>query len=92
MCATAPAPQAETSDTVSPAPVRAAEGNPRIFKDLGEVAEGQGFEPWVPVARHNGFRDRPDRPLRHPSAGARVGVARGGYLVARCRGCKSARA
>ena len=23
-------------------------------------AEGQGFEPWVPRKRNNGFRDRPD--------------------------------
>ena len=30
------------------------------------LAERQGFEPWVPK-RHNGFRDRPDRPLRHLS-------------------------
>ena len=36
------------------------------FKDL--LAEGVGFEPTVRIA-HNGFRDRPDRPLRHPSAG-----------------------
>ena len=28
-------------------------------------AEGQGFEPWV--LAHNGFQDRPVRPLRHPS-------------------------
>ncbi len=31
------------------------------------IAERQGFEPWVPK-RHNGFRDRPDRPLRHLSS------------------------
>lgn len=30
------------------------------------VAERQGFEPWVPKG-YNGFRDRPDRPLRHLS-------------------------
>ena len=29
-------------------------------------AERQGFEPWVPKG-YNGFRDRPDRPLRHLS-------------------------
>ena len=28
-----------------------------------------GFEPTVPLTGHNGFRDRPDRPLWHPSAG-----------------------
>ena len=32
------------------------------------VAEGVGFEPTVRIA-YNGFRDRPVRPLRHPSAG-----------------------
>ncbi len=32
-----------------------------------EMAERQGFEPWVRKA-HNGFRDRPVRPLRHLSA------------------------
>ena len=31
------------------------------------MAEGVGFEPTVPI-RHNGFRDRPIRPLWHPSA------------------------
>jgi ketosteroid isomerase-like protein len=31
------------------------------------LAEGVGFEPTVPLAGHNGFRDRPVRPLRHPS-------------------------
>jgi hypothetical protein len=30
-------------------------------------AEGVGFEPTVAHKDHNGFRDRPDRPLRHPS-------------------------
>ncbi len=29
-------------------------------------AEGVGFEPTVPQG-HNGFRDRPIRPLSHPS-------------------------
>ena len=29
-------------------------------------AERQGFEPWIPKG-YNGFRDRPDRPLRHLS-------------------------
>ncbi len=33
---------------------------------VGTFAERQGFEPWVPE-RYNGFRDRPDRPLRHLS-------------------------
>lgn len=32
----------------------------------GVVAEGVGFEPTVPKG-HNGFRDRPIRPLSHPS-------------------------
>ena len=33
------------------------------------MAEEQGFEPWVEVSSHNGFRDRPVQPLRHSSAG-----------------------
>src|SRR4051794_16767759 len=33
-------------------------------------AEGEGFEPSVDRKAHNGFRDRPVQPLRHPSAGA----------------------
>ena len=33
-----------------------------------KLAEGVGFEPTVPGKGYNGFRDRPDRPLRHPSA------------------------
>ena len=37
------------------------------------AAEGVGFEPTVPKG-HNGFRDRPIRPLSHPSGG-------GGYPV-----------
>ena len=32
------------------------------------MAEGVGFEPTVPIG-YNGFRDRPIRPLWHPSAG-----------------------
>ena len=32
------------------------------------MAEKQGFEPWVPIG-YNGFRDRPNRPLWHLSAG-----------------------
>ena len=31
------------------------------------LAERQGFEPWKPKG-FNGFRDRPDRPLRHLSS------------------------
>jgi hypothetical protein len=30
-------------------------------------AEGEGFEPSVDREAHNGFRDRPVQPLRHPS-------------------------
>lgn len=30
-------------------------------------AERQGFEPWVPSHRDNGFRDRPIQPLWHLS-------------------------
>jgi hypothetical protein len=35
-------------------------------------AEGEGFEPSVDRKAHNGFRDRPVQPLRHPSGGIRV--------------------
>jgi site-specific DNA recombinase len=38
-----------------------------IFETL---AEGVGFEPTSPLARANGFRDRPVQPLRHPSEAA----------------------
>ena len=34
---------------------------------LGPTAEGEGFEPSVEHKPHNGFRDRPVQPLRHPS-------------------------
>jgi hypothetical protein len=41
-----------------------------VFRGLGlnkdYLAEGVGFEPTVPKG-HNGFRDRPIRPLSHPS-------------------------
>ena len=33
-------------------------------------AEGEGFEPSVDLTAHNGFRDRPVQPLRHPSEDA----------------------
>ena len=33
----------------------------------GLEAEGEGFEPSVDRKAHNGFRDRPVKPLRHPS-------------------------
>ena len=33
------------------------------FQTIGE----QGFEPWVELTPHNGFRDRPVQPLRHSS-------------------------
>ena len=32
-----------------------------------DTAEGVGFEPTVDPKAHNGFRDRPVQPLRHPS-------------------------
>jgi hypothetical protein len=38
------------------------------------VAEGVGFEPTDPTKGVNGFRDRPVRPLRHPSAGPKYAV------------------
>ena len=36
-------------------------------KKNSPLAEREGFEPSVPRKRDNGFRDRPDRPLRHLS-------------------------
>ena len=36
------------------------------------VAEGVGFEPTVARVDHNGFRDRPNRPLWHPSLMKRI--------------------
>jgi hypothetical protein len=33
----------------------------------GSKTEGEGFEPSVDRKAHNGFRDRPVQPLRHPS-------------------------
>ncbi len=38
-----------------------------IFCLLRSSAEGVGFEPTVTLIGHNGFRDRPIRPLWHPS-------------------------
>ncbi len=38
-----------------------------LFPGFDE-AEGVGFEPTVDRKAHNGFRDRPDRPLWHPSS------------------------
>jgi hypothetical protein len=35
--------------------------------DKPTSAEGEGFEPSVDRKAHNGFRDRPVQPLRHPS-------------------------
>jgi site-specific DNA recombinase len=41
-----------------------------VVSKANNLAEGVGFEPTVPREEHNGFRDRPIRPLSHPS-GAR---------------------
>src|SRR5215469_5155896 len=45
----------------------------RTVTNSGEwkMAERVGFEPTVPSKGHNGFRDRPDRPLWHLSNRAR---------------------
>ena len=49
----------------------------RSFVTIGSTcrkdpfAEGVGFEPTVPTG-HNGFRDRPIRPLSHPSGRQRA--------------------
>ena len=41
---------------------------PSVRSSVLKLAEREGFEPSVPSKGHNGFRDRPDRPLRHLSA------------------------
>jgi hypothetical protein len=40
----------------------------KTLPDVERMAEREGFEPSVPRKGHNGFRDRPDRPLWHLSA------------------------
>ena len=40
----------------------------RHSKRSFRLAEGERFELSVPSKGHNGFRDRPNRPLWHPSA------------------------
>ena len=48
------------------------------------MAERVGFEPTVRLATDNGFRDRPDRPLRHLSIkknGGEGGIRTRGRLV-----------
>ena len=45
-------------------------------------AERQGFEPWDPLTRVNGFRDRPIRPLWHLSG---FGVAKIGTIWLRTK-------
>src|ERR1700732_2095808 len=42
------------------------------------LAEREGFEPSRPLTGPNGFRDRPDRPLRHLSAAGRDAAHRNG--------------
>src|SRR3954447_8310421 len=51
--------------------------SPLSRRIAGCEAEGEGFEPSVDRKAHNGFRDRPVQPLRHPSAGA-LGARRTG--------------
>jgi hypothetical protein len=51
---------------------------PRAFRLYS--AEGVGFEPTVDETAHNGFRDRPVQPLRHPSEGPVTGE--GGRVAA----------
>ncbi len=47
--------------------------------------EGVGFEPTVPI-RHNGFRDRPIRPLSHPSVRNSIPTPAGPSLRLRAPG------
>ena len=41
--------------------------DPARLRRVARLAEGEGFEPSVDRKAHNGFRDRPVQPLRHPS-------------------------
>jgi site-specific DNA recombinase len=57
---------------------QSSKGRPTpVFSGLGlnkdYLAEGVGFEPTVRMT-YNGFRDRPIRPLSHPSGGNSIGV------------------
>src|SRR4051812_32825379 len=45
---------------------------PAAFNWATFRAEGEGFEPSVDETAHNGFRDRPVQPLRHPSVRPRI--------------------
>jgi hypothetical protein len=48
-------------------------GKPLQIADfLDDSAEGEGFEPSVDRKAHNGFRDRPVQPLRHPSEDPKI--------------------
>ena len=47
-----------------------AHGAERIARKHARLAEGEGFEPSVRRKADNGFRDRPIRPLWHPSRSA----------------------
>ena len=44
-------------------------------------AEGEGFEPSVDLSAHNGFRDRPVQPLRHPSGSGTKPLSGAGPLL-----------
>jgi hypothetical protein len=51
----------------------------------GSEAEGEGFEPSVDRIAHNGFRDRPVQPLRHPSERPGRAIRQGsGVVVSPC--------
>ena len=63
-------------------------GYARRSQFCSELAEREGFEPSVPSKGHNGFRDRPDRPLRHLSR-ARAAIAQGPAAAATPAGPRS---
>src|SRR5271169_4436881 len=54
------------------------------------MAEREGFEPSVPRKEDNGFRDRPDRPLRHLSIPTAAGLTTTSLRTASERNQRSA--
>src|SRR5262249_36977994 len=56
-----------SSPTPSPAVCTRGSSERTSFWIKGRLAERQGFEPWEPSKGLNGFRNRPDQPLRHLS-------------------------
>src|ERR1700674_4016551 len=64
----------------------------RIHRIINKLAEREGFEPSVPRKEDNGFRDRPDRPLRHLSIRTAAGLSTGRRRTSSERNQREARA